>query len=74
MAIARGKSSPNHDLCLEWMLHDTLTSMRSVDEALANEVVEGFCKLLQGQTAEHRLTVKHLGPYLEFREVDVGRP
>ncbi|KAJ5980657.1 hypothetical protein N7481_007955 [Penicillium waksmanii] len=74
MAIARGELSPNRDSCLEWMLHDTLTSMRSIDEVLANDVIEGFCALLQGQTTENRLTVKHLGPYLEYREVDVGRP
>lgn len=74
MAIARGELSPNRDSCLEWMLYDTLTSMRSIDEVLANDVIEGFCALLQGQTTENRLTVKHLGPYLEYREVDVGRP
>lgn len=72
MRIARGKASPDRDSCLEWMLYDTLHSMRSVDETLANDLIEGFCTLLQGQTAESRLTVKHLGPYLEHREVDVG--
>lgn len=72
MGIARGKASPDRTSCLEWMLFDILHSMRSVDETLTNDIVEGFCTLLQGQTAENRLTVKHLGPYLKQREVDVG--
>ena len=65
---------PHRDNCLEWMLFDTLHSMRSIDEVLASDVNEGFCALIQGQTTADRLKVKHLGPYLDYREIDVGRP
>ncbi|KAJ5546148.1 hypothetical protein N7494_003733, partial [Penicillium frequentans] len=73
MQIARGKAEPDRSICVEWMLFDTLQSMRTIDEALASVLVEGFCTLLQMQTAPERTIIKHLGPYLERREIDVGR-
>lgn len=72
IGIARGEAYPTGDSCLEHMLHDTLGSMRSINENLTNDLVEGLCTLIQGQTAANRLTVKNLGSYLEYREVDVG--
>lgn len=74
MTIALGTSSPNRSICLEWMLHDTIMAMRSMDEVLASDVAQGFCQLLQAQTSEERTTIKTLGSYLKFREIDVGRP
>lgn len=73
MQLARGKAQPDRSVCVEWMLFDTLQSMRTIDEALASDLVEGFCTLLQMQTAPERTTIKHLGTYLERREIDVGR-
>lgn len=74
MQIARGKTTPNKGRRLEWMLSDTVQLMKRLDEKLAGDLVEGFCALLQAQTAEKRVSIKHLGPYLEHRELDVGRP
>lgn len=74
MQIARGKAEPDRSICLEWMLCDTIQSMKIIDEALTSDLVEGFCTLLQTQTAPNRTSIKHLGPYLERREIDVGRP
>ncbi|KAJ6102420.1 hypothetical protein N7486_004847, partial [Penicillium sp. IBT 16267x] len=74
MQIARGKAEPDRSVCMEWMLSDTIQSMRTADEALTSDLVEGFVTLLQTQTAPERTTIKHLGPYLELREIDVGRP
>ncbi|KGO68077.1 Terpenoid synthase [Penicillium italicum] len=74
MKIALGTASPNRGICLEWMVHDTFMAMRSMDEVLANDVAQGFCQLLQAQTSQERTTIKTLGSYLEFREIDVGRP
>ncbi|KAJ5370984.1 uncharacterized protein N7496_007076 [Penicillium cataractarum] len=71
--IAHGEESPDRDICIEWMLSDTLQFIRNTDEILANDFIKGFCTLLRAQTAEERLTVAHLGPYLTAREVDVGR-
>ncbi|CAI7571514.1 unnamed protein product [Penicillium discolor] len=74
MTIALGTASPDRGIGLEWMLHDTVLAMRSMDEVLANDVAQGFCQLLQTQTSQERSTIKTLGSYLKFREIDVGRP
>ncbi|KAJ5706171.1 hypothetical protein N7536_001860 [Penicillium majusculum] len=74
MTIALGTASPDRSICLEWMLHDTVLAMRSMDEVLTNDVAQGFCQLLQAQTSQERSTIKTLGSYLKFREIDVGRP
>lgn len=74
MQVATGKTTPNNDRCLEWMLADAIEHMKRLDEPLANDVVGGFCTLLRAQTAQERVSIKHLGPYLHHREVDVGRP
>jgi aristolochene synthase len=74
MNIALGMASPDRDLCLEWMLHDTFQDMRNIDEVQANDVAQGFCQLLQAQTSQERISIQTLGSYLSFREVDAGRP
>jgi hypothetical protein len=74
MQIARGKAEPNRSVCVEWMLSDTIQSMRAIDEILTSDLVDGFCTLLQMQTAPERTAIKNLGPYLERREIDFGRP
>jgi aristolochene synthase len=74
MEIASGTAKPDRNICLEWMLHDTIVSMRDMDAALTKDVAQGFCQLLQAQTSQERASIKTLGSYLEFREIDVGRP
>lgn len=74
MKIALGMASPDRGLCLEWMLHDTFQDMRNIDEVLANDVAQGFCQLLRAQTSQERISIQTLGSYLNFREVDAGRP
>ncbi|KAJ5250893.1 hypothetical protein N7489_001303 [Penicillium chrysogenum] len=74
MKVALGEASPDRRICHEWMLHDTIMAMRSMDEVLANDVAQGFCQLLQAQTARERTSITTLGSYLESRESDVGRP
>ncbi|KAJ5713472.1 uncharacterized protein N7483_010653 [Penicillium malachiteum] len=71
--IARNKITPNRSNCVEWMLFDTTLALREIDESLADDLTEGFCALLRAQTAPERASIKHLGPYLEWREVDAGR-
>ncbi|KAJ5740211.1 hypothetical protein N7493_000083 [Penicillium malachiteum] len=72
--IAHNKISPDRSNCVEWMLFDTTQALRDIDETLSNDLIEGFCALLRAQTAPERASTKHLGPYLEFREEDAGRP
>lgn len=73
MQIARAKTTPNKGRSLELMLSDTIQLIKALDESLAGDLIEGFCALLQAQTDENRVSIKHLGPYLAHREVDVGR-
>jgi aristolochene synthase len=72
--VALGAASPDRRICHEWMLHDTIMAMRSMDEVLASDVAQGFCQLLQAQTGRERTSITTLGSYLESRELDVGRP
>ncbi|KAJ5746215.1 hypothetical protein N7520_011397 [Penicillium odoratum] len=72
--IARGETVPDRSISVEWMLFDTIQLMHTIDHVLAVDLVEGFCLLLQTQTNPERASIKHLGPYLECREIDVGRP
>ncbi|KAJ5098277.1 hypothetical protein N7532_005278 [Penicillium argentinense] len=57
MKIAHGQQPPNRGSCLEWMLYETLNLIRGMDEALTNDLFQGICTLLQGQTAEDCLSV-----------------
>lgn len=74
MGIANGAIQPDRKICLEWMLSETIRKMHSMDDLLIHDLVQGFCMLLRAQTATKRLSIRHLGTYLESREVDVGRP
>ena len=74
MKIVLGTASPDRSICLEWMIHDTVMVMRSMDEVLAYDVAQGFCQLLQAQTSQERTKIETLGSYLKFREIDVDRP
>lgn len=74
MEVAFGTVSPDMSISHEWMLHDTLQTMRSMDKGLAIDVVRGFCQLLKAMTSRERGSISTLGSYLEFRELDVGRP
>jgi aristolochene synthase len=72
--VAQGIVAPDSTVCAKRVLQESVQSMRSMDEVLANEVVEGFSILLQTQADQRRLRIEHLGPYLECRENDIGRP
>jgi aristolochene synthase len=55
------------------MLYDTLQTMRRINKTLANDVARGFCQLLKAMTSQERSSISTIGPYLEFREIDVGK-
>lgn len=67
------KISPDRSNPMEWMLCDIIKLMRGLDEPLTDDIIERFCALLETQTAPERASVKHLGPYLQRREIDMGR-
>ncbi|CAG8947440.1 unnamed protein product [Penicillium salamii] len=73
MEVVLGSVKPDISISREWMLYDTLQIMRRMDKKLANDVARGFCQLLKAMTSPERNSIKELEPYLELREVDVGR-
>lgn len=73
MQVARMKISPDRTNPMEWMLCDIIKLMRGIDEPLTDDIIQRLCALLEAQTAPERASVKHLGPYLERREIDMGR-
>jgi aristolochene synthase len=73
MQVVFGTVSPDMGTSHEWMLYDTLQTMRTIDKRLANDVARGFCQLLKAMTSQERGSISTLGSYLDFREVDVGR-
>ncbi|KAH8808728.1 isoprenoid synthase domain-containing protein [Xylogone sp. PMI_703] len=71
--IVHGTVAPDNAKCLEKILAENFQIMRDFDEKLTEEVVQGFCIVLRAQTDSSRPEVNHLGPFLQFRDVDVGR-
>lgn len=47
--------------------------MRNHDTDLANEVLEPTFTFIRSQTDRVRLEISELGPYLQYRERDVGK-
>lgn len=47
--------------------------MRAYDAELADQVLEPTFVFMRAQIDRARLTIQELGPYLEYREKDVGK-
>lgn len=73
MEVVLGTYKPDISISREWMLYDTLETMRGMNKTLANDAARGFCQLLKAMTSQERASISDLEAYLEFREVDVGR-
>lgn len=71
--ISRGDVLPNRDIPVEWITYDLWESMRAYDKPLADEILEPVFVFMRAQTDKARLTIQGLGPYLEYRERDVGK-
>ncbi|KAJ5874092.1 Aristolochene synthase in complex with 12-13 Difluorofarnesyl diphosphate [Penicillium soppii] len=71
--ISRGDVLPNRDIPVEWITYDLWESMRAYDKPLADEILEPVFTFMRAQTDKLRLTIQGLGPYLEYRERDVGK-
>ncbi|KAH8807827.1 Aristolochene synthase in complex with 12,13 Difluorofarnesyl diphosphate [Xylogone sp. PMI_703] len=71
--IARGDVLPNRDIPVEWITYDLWESMRAYDKDLANEILEPVFVFMRAQTDKERLAINGMGPYLEYREKDVGK-
>lgn len=71
--IARGDTSPNREIPVERITYDLWESMRAHDKELADEVLEPVFTFMRAQTDKTRLSVRGMGPYLVYRERDVGK-
>lgn len=57
----------------EYILYDLWHSMRTVDYALADAVLEPTFIFMRAQTDKSRLDMNGFGRYFEYREKDVGK-
>ncbi|KAI1208436.1 Aristolochene synthase from penicillium Roqueforti [Annulohypoxylon truncatum] len=73
MPLCKGEALPNHNSPVEWMMYSIWEEMRQCNESLANGVLEPVFTFMRAQTSPERLTVKELGPYLRYRQGDVGQ-
>lgn len=73
MPIARGEVLPDRNVPVEWIMYDLWESMRAHDRVLADGILEPTFTFMRAQTDKSRLTIKEMGPYLTYREKDVGK-
>ncbi|KAK2053026.1 Aristolochene synthase in complex with 12,13 Difluorofarnesyl diphosphate [Colletotrichum caudatum] len=73
MPIARGDVLPDRNVPVEWIMYDLWDAMRSHDKQLADDVLEPTFTFMRAQTDKARLSVRGMGPYLIYREKDVGK-
>ncbi len=73
MPLMRGDKLPDRSVPVEWMMYDLWANMRAHDEELAIEILEPTFVFMRAQTEPVRKGMDGLGPYLEYRERDVGR-
>ena len=71
--ISRGHVLPNRSIPAEYSTYDLWESMRAHDKDLADEILEPVFTFMRAQTDRTRVAIKELGPYLEYRERDVGK-
>ncbi|KAL8948611.1 MAG: hypothetical protein Q9222_005206 [Ikaeria aurantiellina] len=73
--ISRGDVLPDRSKPAEFILYDLWESMRAHDKELADEILEPVFTFMRAQTDPARTdgSVRELGPYLEYREKDVGK-
>ncbi|KAE9574241.1 Aristolochene synthase [Colletotrichum fructicola] len=73
MPIARGDVQPDRNVPVEWIMYDLWEMMRSHDRQLADDVLEPTFTFMRAQTDKARLSIRGMGPYLIYREKDVGK-
>ncbi|MCJ1258244.1 carbonyl reductase (NADPH-dependent) ari1 [Lignoscripta atroalba] len=71
--ISRGHVLPDRSVPVEYITYDLWESMRACDKDLADAILEPVFTFMRAQTDPVRKDVADLGPYLEYRERDVGK-
>lgn len=70
MTLAMGKAEPDRSDPQEWITFDVCATMRAVDEALAEGVVQGLLLYASAQANEERNRCEGLGAVLQQRYKD----
>lgn len=73
MPLCRGDVQPDRTVPVQWMMYDLWEEMRECDKVLADQTLEPVFVFMRAQTSKERLSVKGLGPYLHYRQGDVGQ-
>lgn len=73
MPLARGAAIPDRSVPVEYIMYDLWQEMRSIDDTLANEILEPTFEFMRAQTDRVRGKPMGLGEYFQYRERDVGR-
>lgn len=71
--ISRGEVLPDRNIPAEWITYDLWESMRAFDKPLADGILEPVFTFMRAQTDKARLSINQMGPYLIYREKDVGK-
>ncbi|KAI1138572.1 isoprenoid synthase domain-containing protein [Hypoxylon sp. FL0543] len=73
MPTCNGGAQPDQHSQVEWMMYRIWEEMRQCNEELANGVLEPVFTFMRAQTSPERLHIEDLGPYLRYRQGDVGQ-
>ncbi|KAI0179446.1 Aristolochene synthase from penicillium Roqueforti [Hypoxylon sp. FL1284] len=73
MPLCKGEAQPNKNIPVEWMMYQIWEEMRQCNRELADQVLEPVFTFMRAQTSSERLHIKDLGPYLRYRQSDVGQ-
>jgi aristolochene synthase len=71
--IARGEVLPDWNVPVEWIMYGLWEDMRTHDKLLADDILEPTFTFMRAQTDRTRLSISGMGPYLVYREKDVGK-
>lgn len=72
IGIAKGRLEPNKDDAVECITHEIWQELRSKDEKLADDVLDGAILCLEAQVDSRRLKVSSTKKLLEYRGEEGG--
>ena len=72
IAIAKGKIEPDEGNAVQRVTYEIWQSLRTKDEKLADDVLDGAILCLQAQVDERRLSCTNMKKLLEYRGEEGG--
>ena len=73
IAMCRGDILPDRNTPVQYITYDLWESMRTFDKPLADQILGPVFTFMKAQTDPKRKDIRGLGPYLIYREGDVGK-